>query len=276
MDKIYGLLGKSLKHSLSPIIHFMILQEMKMEGYYHLFETEQDKLKERFEEFKDMGVNGLNITIPYKIDGLKFVDELSEEARRIGAINTVDFRDGRLKGYNTDYFGFGKLLELNDINIERKRTVVLGGSGGAAKCIISYLEDNNASDIAIVTRKKSSVHETEGSKCRVIDYSELSTLGKGEILINCTPVGMYPNIDISPVSKDYISGFEAAIDIIYNPRETVFLSYARECGLNRANGLYMLVCQAVKAQEIWNGIKLSKESVMKIYHSIEREYYEEM
>lgn len=262
----FGLLGETLGHSLSPKIHNLLFQELKIKGDYVLLEVERDELP--FFIVKVMGrFDGLNVTIPYKKAVIPYLSNVAKEAASIGAVNTISFQNGETKGYNTDYYGFGFLLSQNHIKVENKKTVVLG-SGGAARAVLQYLNDNGAGEILVVSRNPlQSAEDLLEMQLEVpmqfCDYAELDNR-TGDILINCTPVGMFPLVDVSPVSRVIVSRFDAVVDLIYNPTETVFLRYAREEGKRSANGLLMLVAQAVAAEEIWLRRKIEDEIIMKI------------
>lgn len=268
MKQLYGLLGESLKHSISPEIHSLIFKEMNIDGYYHLFEVKRDNLKNAVYGLKVLGAKGANVTIPYKIPVMEYIDELSPEAVKIGSINTIGFEDNKTKGYNTDYHGFGMLLNKNQINITNKKAVILG-SGGAAKGVLQYLVDKGIGTISIVSRDKNALKTNASFKdFKLMSYSELKQLKEEDIIINSTPCGMYPIVDNSPISRDIVNKFSVAVDLIYNPCETVFLKFAREGNLTYMNGLYMLVGQAICAEELWNNIKISEKIIDKIYNQI--------
>lgn len=271
MGKFYGLLGEKLGHSISPQIHNLVFKELNQQGTYQLFQVEKERLKEVVQGLKYLGFSGVNVTIPYKIDIIDHLDNLSEEAKRIGAVNTICFKDGMATGFNTDYYGFGMLLEKFGIHIRHKEIVVLG-TGGSSKAVIQYIKDNGAAKITLVTRKL--LKESFNKDCQIIDYTELSKNPGGNVIINTTPLGMYPNINASPVEKNILSKFEAAVDLIYNPFETLFLKTARENGSIIANGLYMLVGQAIAAEELWNNISIEKGVVDKIYAQLMENLYE--
>ncbi|MCH5139139.1 shikimate dehydrogenase, partial [Clostridiaceae bacterium UIB06] len=191
-------------------------------------------------------------------------------AKKIGAVNTIAFNDGVLTGYNTDYHGFGEALKKNEISISNKNAVILG-CGGASKAVVQYLIDNKINDITYVSRQPENVAKYIKS-FEVISYNDMRDMVNKDIIVNCTPSGMYPNIEHSPVKKDILSKFSVAVDLIYNPQETLFLKQSRELGLKTENGLYMLVAQAIAAQEIWQGIKISKESVDEIYSELRKNF----
>ena len=264
--KEFGLLGEKLGHSFSPVIHENILSELKIRGNYKLFECEKRDLGGRLDELKESGVDGLNVTIPYKVEIIKYLDELSQEGQALNAINTIAFEKGKAKGYNTDYHGFGMLLNKEGISIINKKAVILG-SGGASRAVVQYLIDWGIGKISIVSRDSLKAKEKYKDH-QVIDYDQIQSLKAYDIIINTTPCGMFPHIDKSPVSKDYLLNYHTAIDLIYNPQETIFLKYGREKGLKVINGLYMLVGQAIKAQEIWNNIEIDQDTCNRIYEKV--------
>jgi len=264
VSNLYGLIGEKLSHSYSPIIHSIIFDELNIDGSYHLFEIKKEELKVALDGLKVLNTKGVNVTIPYKSILMDELDYISNEAKNIGAINTICFNGDYTMGYNTDYYGFGMMLDKYNIDLKNKNVVVLG-TGGAAKAIIQYLADNKVANITLVSRNREKAKDLF-NQYKLISYSDVNKLKDQDIIINCTPVGMYPNIDRSPLDKKELSGFKIAIDLIYNPQETMFIKYAKELGLKSMNGLYMLVGQAVKSQELWNNIKIDTDIVEKIYN----------
>ncbi|MHC1685767.1 MAG: shikimate dehydrogenase [Clostridiaceae bacterium] len=265
---LYGLIGEKLSHSVSPEIHYEILKKSNIQGNYSLYEIPKEEIHKVVDSFKLLGYKGVNVTIPYKLDIMEYLDEVSDEAKQIGAVNTLYFKDGKALGYNTDYYGFGMMLEANDVDVKGKKVLLLG-NGGATKSVIKYLEDNDASNIYIASRSGSDkVNENLQDKVKLISYDEIKNITDGYLVVNGTPVGMYPKVGVSPIEEDDIKRFKVAVDLIYNPLETEILKLARENGLKSVNGLYMLVGQAVKAQEIWNDIKLAKCDVDEIHETI--------
>ena len=262
----FGLLGEKLGHSLSPKIHNLLFQELKIDGDYALLEVEREELPFFLAQARGK-FDGLNVTIPYKKAVIPYLSNIAKEAGSIGAVNTIYFQNGEAKGYNTDYYGFGFLLNHNHIEVRNKKTAVLG-SGGAARAVLQYLNDNGAGEILIVSRNpRQSAEDLLEMQLEVplqfCDYTELINRS-GDVLINCTPLGMFPLVNASPVSREVIVKFDAAVDLIYNPAETVFLRYAREYGKKTANGLIMLVAQAVAAEEIWLRRKIEDNLIVKI------------
>lgn len=263
--EFYGLLGEKLSHSLSPEIHFEILNSIKRQGAYKLFEIEKDNLSDFAKALKLLKVKGCNVTIPYKKDIMKELDGISEEAVKIGAVNTIYLNNGSLQGFNTDYYGFGVMLKISSIEVKDSVAVILG-NGGASRAVLHYLLDNGAKEVYIVSREPNN-EEYSLSNVKIISYEELKDI-KGDILINSTPVGMYPNISESPVSKDIINNFTSIVDLIYNPYETKFLAYGKELNKKIVGGLYMLIGQAVKAQEIWQERDIDQGIIRDIYNKI--------
>ena len=170
------------------------------------------------------------------------------------AVNTILFKDGRASGFNTDYFGFARLLEHNGLVPEGKDVCVLG-TGGASRAILQCVKDMRAQSITVISRVIENAPEDIRAHYTVKTYEDLKALD-GDLLINCTPVGMFPNVEASPVDGAVMEHFAAAVDIIYNPAETKFMKLARQQGKPAVNGLFMLVAQAVAADEIWLERKL--------------------
>lgn len=268
--EFYGLLGEKLSHSLSPKIHNLILKKLGVSGAYKLFEVERNNLEKFTTGLKVLNIKGSNVTIPYKEDIIKYLDEVSVEGKRIGAINTISLIDEKLYGDNTDYYGFGYMLEAYNIQINNKVAVILG-HGGACKAVVYYLLDNGIKHIYIVSRNPKSENTFNKEKVSLIGYDEINDLN-GDILINSTPIGMYPKLEGCPVNEEIISKFSTLVDLIYNPTITTFLAKGKERGKVTVGGLYMLVAQAIKAQEIWQGIIIDKSIISEIYNEIEKEF----
>jgi len=254
----YGLLGDTLEHSLSPKIHGLIFQYTNLNGEYHLFPTDKKEIQALIDKVKSSEIKGINVTIPYKTEVIKYLDDVSEEAKLIGAVNTICMKNGKLVGLNTDSFGFKYTLEINNIDVTGKHVAVLG-TGGASNSIVFVLKSMGAAAVDLFSR-----NPKDGQK----RYDELDDNHNYGIIVNTTPVGMYPNVENSPIAKETIGNAESVIDIVYNPVETKLLSYAKELGRKYVNGMYMLVGQAVKAQEIFNSTKIDKTVVEKIYDKV--------
>ena len=266
----FGLIGGKLGHSLSPAIHQLFFEYTGKSGSYELLETELESLPELMGRLRE-GFTGTNVTIPHKLHVMPLLDEIAPEAQAIGAVNTIKFTSGGAFGYNTDYFGFGRMLEYNDIAVTGKVCAVLG-TGGAARAVVKYLADKKCAKLYLVTRdvfKVDSHFAKIAPKIKVIDYARLDAL-QGDVLVNCTPVGMFPKVEAAPVSPEVSFAFDASVDLIYNPAQTLFLKQAAEAGNKAVNGLFMLVAQAVAAQEIWQGERYDSELIVRIMRELEK------
>lgn len=259
-----GLLGEVLGHSLSPVIHEKLFQKLGISSTYELIEIPKDTLQ------KDLpallaSYDGLNVTIPYKVEVIPFLDELSKEAETIGAVNTIARKNGKLLGFNTDYTGFARTLSRIGCDVKGKKAVVLG-HGGASRAIIQCLFDKGAGEIHVISRHPEKVGKdflsfAEKRKVLIQGYDSLSAGRDNYLLVNATPVGMYPKTGVSPISEPMAASFAKVVDIIYNPAETKLLHDARG---DASNGMYMLVMQAMAAEEIWMERDIPEEIVMEI------------
>jgi len=242
-----GLVGEKLSHSQSPQIHAEIMKQKGIVGTYEILEFSRETFARDFAALKASDFRGVNITIPYKESVIPLLDDISQQAKYIGAVNTVLFKDGLAKGFNTDYNGFLSLLDHNDVAVKGKSAVVLG-SGGVAKAVVKGLLDLGIYDLTIVSRGKQNFH---GNYTVSYEFFREANV-RSDLLINCTPVGMYPNTDVCPIPKECINA-DTVIDMIYNPPKTLLLKYAKELGLKAVNGSIMLKEQAFKAYDIWTG-----------------------
>lgn len=260
--KKFGLVGERLGHTFSPIIHKKILDYIKVAGEYGVLEFPKSYIPDIVKELKNKYYTGVNVTIPYKTDIMAYLDDISIEAKKIGAINTIHFLGDKAIGYNTDYFGFGMLLDYYNIDVNNKTTLLLG-TGGASRAVAQYLEDNNIKNIQFASTNVENA-KSKYPNYEIFSYNNLNEFKKADIVINCTPVGMFKDKENTPINKEHLNKFDIAVDLIYNPIETTFLKQARELGLKTANGLYMLVAQAVKSQEIWNNVKINNNIIDEI------------
>lgn len=237
----YCLLGEHLGHSFSSIIHNYIYKRLGLDNSYTLREEKRENLINVINDLKNGVLKGINVTIPYKVDVMKYLDFVSDEAKAIGACNTIKSVSGKLYGYNTDYMGFEMELKHFNINPQNKKVYILG-NGGASKAITAYFK-NNSYNFEVVARQSHGID--------VISFDELEKRNDLDIVVNCTPVGMYPNVDNIVVDEKILRN-SIGVDLIYNPLETKFMKACKE----GYNGLYMLVGQAVRAFEIWENIKV--------------------
>lgn len=250
MSKAFGLLGHKIGYSKSKVLHELIANVFDLDITYDLFDVETKDIENYLNDVRHGKLSGLNVTKPYKEFVIPFLDELSNSAKQIGAVNTIYLKNNKLIGDNTDYDGFIKLIEKNQIDVVNKKVVILG-TGGAAKAVYEVLKKYTR-NIFYVSRKKT-------DEC-TITYNDLNTINY-DVIIQATPVGTYPNIEDSMLSKEYVSG-KVVIDLVYNPKVTKIMSMAKEA----YNGIDMLIYQAISSQEHWHSTTfyLSPENYEKI------------
>ncbi len=242
-----GLLGRKLGHSYSPQIHAYL-------GPYSfdLFEKEPEAL-EAFIKYGDF--TGINVTMPYKKDVIPFLDELSPVARKLGCVNTIVRRnDGTLFGHNTDYFGFLSLVQRSGFCVSEKKVLVLG-SGGASNTAVKALESLGA-QVVVISRSGEN------------HYGNLHLHQDAAVIVNTTPVGMYPKTGESPLDLQQFPKLEGVLDVVYNPAKTQLLLDAEAIGLPHENGLWMLVAQAKEAAEYFGGKPIPDSKIETIYQKL--------
>ena len=245
-----GLLGRKLGHSYSPQIHGLL-----GDYSYALFEKEPEELAAFL---KDGDFTGINVTIPYKKDVIPYLDALSPAARKIGSVNTIVRRaDGSLFGHNSDYFGFVSLVKHSGIAVEGKKVLVLG-SGGTSNMVVTALRDLGAAPVVI-------------SRSGENNYGNLHLHSDASVIVNATPVGMYPNTGVSPIDLNRFPKLDGVLDVIYNPAKTQLLLDAEKLGIPHENGLWMLVAQAKEAAEYFTGKKLPDSCIEKIHGILSRQ-----
>jgi len=238
-----GLLGRKLGHSYSPQIH------AHLGNYsYDLFEKEPEEIGD-FLRYGDF--SGINVTVPYKKDVIPFLDELSPIAQKLGAVNTIVRRNGKLIGHNTDYFGFLTMVRQSGLEVTGKKVLVLG-SGGASNTAVAVLNELGATVIVI-------------SRSGENNYSNLTLHADAALIVNTTPVGMYPHTDAAPLDLSGFPKLEGVLDVIYNPARTKLLHQAEEQKLIAVNGLLMLVAQAKEAAEWFTDSSIDQSVIGNIH-----------
>ncbi len=273
MDKKqYAVIGHPIGHTMSPFIHKKLFELEGIDAEYSVFDITPEELTIKYRE-KLRSLNGYNITIPHKQTIIPLLDSLDKKAEIYGSVNTVSNIDGLSKGYTTDPNGFLKALDTYDIPLER--SVVILGTGGVARvmafeaaiagCAITIaVRESDLHDVAALAAElKLKVHGVSVDTCKIsrLDHFEKSTI---DLLINATPVGMYPNSDSCPIDDDVINRCSNVFDAIYNPLETALVKKAKANGANAVGGMAMLVWQAAVSHEIWNGTSFNKSDIEKI------------
>ncbi|MDX5476009.1 MAG: shikimate dehydrogenase [Bacillaceae bacterium] len=259
MKKLFGVIGDPIAQSMSPHIHNDAFVQHKIDGAYLPFHVTNENLQKAVDGLRVLGVHGFNVTIPHKVEIMKFLDVIDGDARQIGAVNTVVNESGKLVGHNTDGAGFVK--GLKEITTLREKNVAIIGSGGAARGILYSLSKEKVKKLIVANRTEKKADEliTSLQFESIATSSTLETLeqelNEYDIIINTTSVGMYPHIEDMPISLSFLKKNCVVSDIIYNPIETKFLKEAKKQGAITQNGVPMFVYQAAIAFEIWNNIQ---------------------
>ena len=276
--KLIGLIGHPIKQSYSPFIHNIAAQFKSVDYIYLPFDVVADNLEIALKGVVALGISGLNITIPHKEKIIKYLDELSEEAAMIGAVNTIVNEHGKLKGYNTDINGIlESLSEFKDL-ITGSKVCVIGAGGGARAVIYTLIRYFKPEQITIINRTIQSADTLQNyfsEKMRFDNFktSDLfppdltETFNSSSLIINSTLVGMFPDVDDSPTNlSESFHKDQLVFDMIYNPTETKLLNLAKQQGAATLGGLKMLVHQAAKSFELWTG---EEPPVEKLFRSLE-------
>lgn len=244
-----GLIGHPLGHSYSKIIH-----EQFINKEYKLYDIDENKM---IEVLSNKEIDKVNVTIPYKIKVINYLDELTDIAKKLNSVNCIKNKNGILIGHNSDYDGFLWMLKNNCINLNNKVVAILG-SGGASKSVYHAVKSHNAKEIYIVSRN---------SDDNKVSYDDLKKLNI-QCLINTTPVGMYPNIDENIVDLNALKNLEVVIDIVYNPFNTQLIVNAKEKGIKAIGGIEMLVAQAKSAIEFFDEVEIDDCKVNEVVNYI--------
>ena len=249
----YGLIGEHLGHSFSKQIQTRIAEIVNVKEYdYQLVELNKEEFKD-FMEKKDF--KGINVTIPYKKDVIPYLDEMDESAKAIGAVNTIINVDGKLKGYNTDFGGFLYMVKAHNVHMEGKKVLIIG-NGGACAAVKAVCEHENAKDIVIVSRS---------ANRGAIGYDEMYTSHlDADIVVNTSPVGMFPNIANAPIAVSWFHKLECVLDVVYNPILTRLCFEAQEADIKRVIGLEMLIAQAKYTFEIFEDMSFDDSIIDEI------------
>ena len=242
-NKIYGLIGKNISYSFSREYFSNKFKTEKISSKYLNFDLID--INQIYKLTKEFNLSGLNVTIPYKESIIQFLDETDSKAKQIGAVNTIKFLNNKMIGYNTDYIGFKKSLQnISNINIPKNALIL--GTGGASKAVKFAL-----SELGIGFKTVSRVKNNADYTYQEIDKYIIDK----KLIINCSPVGTFPNIKDSPkIPYQYLTSKNFLYDLVYNPDKTLFLKKGDEIGCFTKNGVEMLKIQAEKAWEIWNDI----------------------
>ena len=259
--KVVGIIGDPIKHSLSPLMHNAAFKYLNLDYIYVPFLVKKGMLEDAIAGAKSLNIKGLNVTIPHKREVIKYLDSLDESAKLIEAVNTINF-DDTIKGYNTD--GVGAIRAIEDVtNIKNKKIIIIG-AGGAARAVSFQMLLAGAGMIVIANRtldnaiklKESLVEKLNGNVGCIDLGDELKDeLQDADILIDTTPIGMYPNINQEPLVKaDAMHEGLVVNDLVYNPIKTTLLKEAEKAGAKTISGIGMLIYQGIESFKIWTGI----------------------
>ena len=264
MTQVYGIIGYPLGHSLSPYMHSRYAYYLNESQEYRIFECTPDTLEDTVQKLHRNNVHGLNVTLPYKQEIQKFLCGIDEAALKIGAVNTLKYDSNGYVGFNTDYLGLKNSLSSADISLKNHDILILG-AGGAARAVAYLARKEGCNEMIVLNRTLSNAERI----CRdfdgqAFDYSMIDGLKSQYIVFQATKVGMHPAIDeILPLPDSIYEHFEAAVDLIYNPLETAFLSKSKSFGIKTLNGFKMLIEQGLESRRIWNPSEAITDDIKK-------------
>ncbi|WP_416149287.1 shikimate dehydrogenase [Salipaludibacillus sp. HK11] len=269
MKQVYGVIGHPIGHSLSPIMHNVAFKEREIDATYLAFEVKENQLKQAIDGVRGLGVSGLNVTIPHKVNVMQYLDEIDPLAERIGAVNTIVHKENKLIGYNTDGEGYLQaLLPILPKSLDNMRVLVLG-AGGAAKGVAMAMTVHGVKEMCITNRTMEKA-DTLAHECSAI--TKVSTLPialaqarltEFDLIVNTTSIGMTPNVDQMPLSLEMIARGVVVSDLIYTPAKTRWLQDAEARGAIIQNGLGMFINQGALAFEKWTNQEAPRDIMRK-------------
>ncbi len=278
--KIIGVIGKNIENSLSPLFHNQIILKHSLNFCYLPFRAAETDLGKAIQGIRALNIRGVNITFPYKEKVIKFLDEVEESARRIGAVNTIVNNEGNLTGYNTDLIGFKKSLQEDGKFVIKEKNAIILGAGGAARAVAYALLEEGIEEISIFNRTLEKAKKVKqdfspffpGSGINIFSFEQdniKDKIKKANLLVNATSLGMLPKINNSPLPDEKLFHPDLLVyDLIYHPAKTLFLRQAERAGAKIINGLPMLVYQGIESFYLWTGLKPEGEEVLEIIRQI--------
>jgi shikimate dehydrogenase len=253
---LYCVIGNPIKHSKSPLIHNYIFRKLNIDAVYLAFEIKD--LKAFFTFVRDTNVKGISITIPHKVESIKYIDEVEPIIEKIKAINTVKNKNGKLIGYNTDIVGVIKAFETKGTKSLKGKTSLILGSGGVARAVIWALVEMGTESITIAGRTPEKLEELKNEviphfkNIETISLSKVSEIIKNtDVIANCTPIGMIPNTEESPIDTNLINQNHIVFDTVYTPKETKLIKDSKQVGAKTILGIDMFIFQALEQDKIW-------------------------
>ncbi|WP_099190376.1 shikimate dehydrogenase [Tepidibacter mesophilus] len=270
--KLTCLIGRPVEHSFSPSIHNCLFEKYNINSKYMCFDVDKEDLNDAVDAIKALKMNGANVTVPHKVDIINYLDDIDINAKLIGAVNTIKNDNGRLIGYNTDGVGFVNSVIRKGYKIQDKNIMIIG-AGGAARSIAVEIANNNAKSIEIRNRtlnKAESISNIIKENFKsIVKTGDINItkedLANIDILINTTSLGMSPNIYQNPIDETIKVDKDILVcDIVYNPKETRFLKWAKDNDLDTLGGIDMLINQGLEAFYIWIGVRPEREDLSEV------------
>ena len=266
---LVGVIGNPVKHSLSPVILNAAFREAKINWVYTAFETPEEKLADAIDGIRALGIAGLSVTMPHKAKVCSLLDEISDSAQTLNAVNCIVNNAGKLEGHNTDGDGFLDAVKHDaGLDVAGKKVLVVG-SGGSARSIIHSLGKAGAAEIAVINRTKKKALdalELAGPVGRYVEETEIpEVVSEANLVINATPIGMLDTDDTAnfPIEPNLFSKGQLAIDLIYHPISTPWMEALRDLEVEAHGGLSMLIFQAARAFKLWTGKEAPVDAMRK-------------
>lgn len=274
--EIIGIIGENVENSLSPFIHNQIILKYSLNFCYLSFQVAQSNLDKAIQGIKALNIRGVNITFPYKVKVIKFLDEVEKSAQRVGAINTIVNNKGILTGYNTDVIGFKRSLQEDEEFVIKKKRAVIFGAGGAARAVVYALLEEEVEEIYIFNRTPERAEKIKQDFSSFFPKSSIyvfpleeenlkDKIGSAHLVVNTTSLGIPPQIDKTPLPDEKLFHPDLLVyDLIYHPTKTLFLRQAKRAGAKIINGLPMLVYQGIESFYLWTGFKPEGKEVLEM------------
>ncbi len=267
--KVFAVIGSPVEHSLSPQMHNASFAELGLNCIYVAHRVEAHELRDAVAGFKALKYGGVNVTLPHKQAVLSYVSELSDEARAIGAVNTLEFRKGRVVGHNTDGVGALNALREAGVEVDKKRVLIIGAGGAARAIAITLAMRCDVAGITLLGRTKEKLialaRDVEragaGVTTALLGDDLRSVVEESDIVIHATPVGMHPRTEETLLRAEHLASKPVVMDIVYTPRETLLLREAKKAGCKTIDGVGMLVHQGAEAERIWLGVEPGVEAM---------------
>jgi len=278
--KQFAVIGNPITHSLSPQLHSWVFKHLRIVADYEAINCTKEQLPKVIAKLRTGELNGINITLPLKQDVLPFLDVVDDDVKNIGAVNCIEFNNNKIIGHNTDWKGFSKAIQSNNIKICGRNAIVVG-AGGVAKSVVYALSKSNIKKIFIINRTAEHAYKLIEEFKQIftnidIEFVQWYKISKNvlsqSIIINCTSIGMSPKVDENPVPKKYLFPSQTIIDTIYSPCQTKFCQIGESLGADTMSGLPMLIYQALASQEIWFNnpvsLKVPTDEIHKYLNSV--------